>query len=126
MADQHIPQLTNDPSLGPCENEFAIIHRWFIDTWTPNEWDGNAINQARFYSDTPGTQAEIVAPVQPDGNGPHVTNTFWRDINNTGALIIATDGTNVDGGNNFGILFGVMTQQNKVDSRCYIGEGIGI
>ena len=127
MADQHIPRITNDPSAGPCDSEFAIAHKWFVDNYSPFEWNGDAVNPATFHSDTPGTHVEIVAPVGSDGYGPHVSNTVWTDINNTGALIIADDGTNVDGGNNHGIFFGTSVIGRKADeSRCYVGIGIAL
>lgn len=125
MTDQHIPRIVCDPGA---ENEFAVAHRWIIDAYTAGDWDGAAGLPTVWESDTPGAQAEIVAPVVP--GDIHVSHTTWQDINNTGALIYADDGTSVDGGNNFGIVFPVVppVAGGAVGgaSRCWIGAGIGI
>lgn len=123
MADQHIPQIVCDPGA---ENEFAVADRWFIDAYNAGDWDGAIGSPTVWESDTPGVQAEIVAPVVP--GDIHVSHTVWQDINNTGALIYADDGTSVDGGNNFGIVFPTVPSGGIVGggSRCWVGAGIGI
>jgi len=103
MADQHIPQIVCDPGA---ENEFAIGDKWFIDAYDPGDWNGTsgAGNTTKWYSDTTGVSVEFVAPIV--AGGIHVSYTEWKDINNTGAIIYADNVTNVDGGNNSGIVFG--------------------
>jgi hypothetical protein len=100
MADQHIPRIICDPGA---ENEFAISEKWFIDDYVAGDWNGAAGSVTQWYSDTIGSQADIVAPAVP--GGIHVSHTSWKDIKNTGALIYADDGTSFDLGNNSGIVF---------------------
>lgn len=126
MADQHIPQLTCSPGA---ENEFSSTEKWFIDIYDSAEnggigdWSGITGLPTRWYSDTSGIQAEIVAPLII--GGIHVSNTFWKDINNTGELIYANDGSSIDGGNNYGIIFSNGNKKDNFD-RCWISNSIGV
>jgi hypothetical protein len=87
--DQHIPQLTCLPGA---ENEFSIADKWYIDTYESGDWNGESGNLVSFFSDTPDTQAEIVAPASP--SPITVYNSIWTDINNTGQTIDASDPSN--------------------------------
>ena len=89
MSDQHIPQLTCEPDS---ENEFSIEHVWYIDLYEDGDWSGTLGHPTKFYSDTPDTQVELVAPVTIDPI--IVLNSYWKDINNTGEIIDATDPSN--------------------------------
>jgi hypothetical protein len=102
MAIQHIPELINDPTSGPCENEFAIADTWVIDAYTPGDWNGNSINISSFFSDTPGSQATI--DLSSIGN-VHVSYCSFKDINFTGATVYAGPTCTGRFSNNNGIIF---------------------
>ena len=100
MADQHIPEIVCDPGA---QNEFSVANRWLIDSYNPGDWDGtrDGLGMTEFYSDTTGSQVEIVAPVVSGGIRVHYST--WQDIKNTGAVIQAINSKNL--GNNSGIVF---------------------
>ena len=119
---KHITQIVCDPGA---QNEFAIVHIWYIDNYTTGDWDGISGNETSWYSDTPGTQVEIVAPTVV--GGIHVQYAKWKDINNTGETIYADDGC-INLGNNSGVIFSTNSTdfQNQIDFDSYITISIGL
>jgi hypothetical protein len=102
MANQHISRLINDPSSGLCENVFAIADTWIIDAYTPGDWNGAAGNLAKFYSDTPGSQATIDISAIGSLN---VSYCDFKDIKFTGATVYADLTCTGNTANNSGIVF---------------------
>jgi hypothetical protein len=89
--DIHIPQLTCLPgSTNDFDSEDGGLV-FYIDAYTAGDWSGVAGNVVNFISATPGTMAHIVAPAIP---AIVVFNSYWKDINNTGQVIDATDPSN--------------------------------
>ena len=109
MPIQHIPQITCDPGA---ENEFSVGDMWYIDTYNENDWNGTFGNLTKWYSDISGSQVEIVAP--NIAGGIYVSYSFWKDIKNMGAPIYADNGTNIDLGNNYGIIFPIINQMDSL------------
>jgi hypothetical protein len=100
MAIQHIPEIINDPTLGVPENEFAIADTWVIDSYNLNDWNGNYVNVAEFYSDTSGSQVTI--SLSAIGN-ISVSYVGFQDINFIDGTVSAS--RSFDRGNNSGIVF---------------------
>lgn len=100
----YIPRFTNDCSLGPCETEFSTADQSTIEGYIAGDWDGIEGTLAYYHSDTPGTKAIIIGPA----GTLKVSYTMWKDVYNQSPEVIdATDGTNIDLGNNLRIDFGV-------------------
>ena len=89
-----------------------------IGSYTATEWDGSTLT-----SETGGVSADIVAPAGMVVSGMTVT-----DINNGGAEIDASDGTNTDGGGNTGWNFtgGGATGSSVARQKSSTSVGIGI
>ena len=107
MSTQHIPELINDPSSGPCLNEFGISDIWVIDSYNPGDWNGIISNISLFYSDTPGYQFTL--DLSNIGN-VSVSYCNFQDVNVIGGIIFA-DETCSDLGNTSGISWAMSNAQ---------------
>jgi len=101
MAEQHIPQITNDCSSGIVENEFAIADSWVIDAYVGGEWNGNSTYKAYFYSDTSGTQTTVSLGTIGD---VYTSYCDFRDINFVSGIIYADSTCTWAEQNNSGII----------------------
>lgn len=101
MAEQHIPQITNDCSSGIVENEFAIADTWIIDAYVAGEWNGNSTYKAYFYSDTSGTQATISLSSIGD---IYTSYCDFTDINFVSGIVYADSTCTWEDQNNSGIV----------------------
>lgn len=101
MAEQHITELVNDPTAGPCEQEFSIADTWYIDDYTSGDWNGALGNIAEFYSDTSGSSA--ILDISAFGD-IYVSYVGFKDITISGGTVYC-DTTCLDHGGNTGIIF---------------------
>jgi hypothetical protein len=87
---------------GNTTQTFEAGKTYRFNTYTAQDWWGGGLSsQILFRSSSDGFQTTFYAPINT------ITRyTDYKDINNLGVEIDASDGTSVDRGNNYGINFG--------------------